>query len=81
MPPTEEFFDSERRLLTFDVPLNDSGSAGLGVSVKGRTRRVKCGRSVDGDDEVEQSCGIFVKLIIHGGAAHKVAFLNLIFLD
>jgi len=66
----------ERRLLTFDIPLNDSGTAGLGVSVKGRTRKVKMTKLQDGqqreEEEIEESCGIFVKVIIHGGAAQKV---------
>ncbi|XP_030641799.1 partitioning defective 3 homolog B [Chanos chanos] len=46
--------------LMFEIPLNDSGSAGLGVSLKGNKSRET------GDD-----LGIFVKSIIHGGAAYK----------
>uniref|UniRef100_A0A672LNF1 Par-3 family cell polarity regulator beta a n=1 Tax=Sinocyclocheilus grahami TaxID=75366 RepID=A0A672LNF1_SINGR len=49
-----------REQLMFEVPLNDSGSAGLGVSLKGNKSRET------GDD-----LGIFIKSIIHGGAAHK----------
>jgi len=47
--------------LTFEVPLNDSGSAGLGVSVKGNRSK-----------ENHADLGIFVKSIINGGAASKV---------
>ncbi|KAF4119091.1 hypothetical protein G5714_001142 [Onychostoma macrolepis] len=49
-----------REQLMFEVPLNDSGSAGLGVSLKGNKSR-----------ETEEDLGIFIKSIIHGGAAHK----------
>ncbi|KAJ8255195.1 hypothetical protein GJAV_G00202090 [Gymnothorax javanicus] len=46
--------------LMFEVPLNDTGSAGLGVSLKGNRSR-----------ETGEDLGIFIKSIIHGGAAHK----------
>ncbi|XP_004626785.1 partitioning defective 3 homolog B [Octodon degus] len=46
--------------LTFEIPLNDSGSAGLGVSLKGNKAR-----------ETGMDLGIFIKSIIHGGAAFK----------
>lgn len=46
--------------LTFEIPLNDSGSAGLGVSLKGNKSR-----------ETGADLGIFIKSIIHGGAAYK----------
>uniref|UniRef100_A0AAY4DHI9 PDZ domain-containing protein n=1 Tax=Denticeps clupeoides TaxID=299321 RepID=A0AAY4DHI9_9TELE len=62
--PGEEDFvltpDGTREFLTFEIPLNDSGSAGLGVSVKGN-------RSKDNHADL----GIFVKSIINGGAACK----------
>lgn len=45
----------------FEVPLNDTGSAGLGVSLKGNKSR-----------ETGEDLGIFIKSIIHGGAAYKV---------
>ncbi len=50
-----------REQLMFEVPLSDSGSAGLGVSLKGNKSR-----------ETGEDLGIFIKSIIHGGAAHKV---------
>lgn len=53
--------DGTREFLTFDIPLNDSGSAGLGVSVKGNRSK-----------ENHADLGIFVKSIINGGAACKV---------
>ncbi|XP_030629905.1 par-3 family cell polarity regulator alpha, b [Chanos chanos] len=52
--------DGTREFLTFEVPLNDSGSAGLGVSVKGNRSK-----------ENHADLGIFVKSIINGGAAFK----------
>lgn len=32
--------NGRRQLLTFEIPLNETGSAGLGVSVKGTTRKI-----------------------------------------
>ncbi|XP_048867126.1 partitioning defective 3 homolog isoform X2 [Brienomyrus brachyistius] len=52
--------DGTREFHTFEIPLNDSGSAGLGVSVKGNRSK-----------ENHADLGIFVKSIIHGGAACK----------
>ncbi|XP_051558117.1 par-3 family cell polarity regulator beta a isoform X1 [Myxocyprinus asiaticus] len=49
-----------REQLMFEVPLSDSGSAGLGVSLKGNKSR-----------ETGEDLGIFIKSIIHGGAANK----------
>ncbi|XP_041935695.1 partitioning defective 3 homolog B-like [Alosa sapidissima] len=49
-----------REQLMFEVPLSDSGSAGLGVSLKGNKAR-----------ETGEDLGIFIKSIIHGGAAYK----------
>lgn len=53
---------NEREVMKFKIPLNDTGSAGLGVSVKGKTSSEN-GKQVD--------LGIFVKSVIHGGAASK----------
>ncbi|XP_078727011.1 partitioning defective 3 homolog isoform X3 [Lampetra fluviatilis] len=53
-PPPE----TPRRMFTYEIPLNDSGSAGLGISVKGSR-------------EDDTDLGIFVKSIIFGGAASK----------
>ena len=61
--PSEASIDTasnEREVLTFEIPLNDTGSAGLGVSVKGKT---------SGTNHID--LGIFVKSVIHGGAASK----------
>ncbi|KAA0704907.1 Partitioning defective 3 -like protein [Triplophysa tibetana] len=52
--------DGTREFMTFEIPLNDSGSAGLGVSVKGNRSK-----------ETHDDLGIFVKSIITGGAACK----------
>lgn len=57
--------DGTREFLTFEIPLSDSGSAGLGVSVKGNRSK-----------ENHADLGIFVKSIINGGAACKVLHLR-----
>lgn len=54
--------DLAQEFKTFEIPLNDSGSAGLGVSVKGN-------RSKENNTDL----GIFVKSIINGGAASKAS--------
>ncbi|XP_029109208.1 partitioning defective 3 homolog isoform X4 [Scleropages formosus] len=58
--------DGTREFLTLEIPLNDSGSAGLGVSVKGNRSK-----------ENHADLGIFVKSIIHGGAACKDGRLHI----
>ncbi|CAH1788275.1 unnamed protein product [Owenia fusiformis] len=55
-------FLSHKEVLTFNIPLNDTGSAGLGVSVKGKTQTTSLGT---------QDLGIFIKAVITGGAAYK----------
>jgi hypothetical protein len=55
-----------KQVLTFKIPLNYSGAAGLGVSVKGKVDEVDNGRNSPQDK------GIFVKSVIAGGAAQKV---------
>ena len=54
-----------KELLQFDIPLNDTGSAGLGVSVKGKTLTT---------EEGTRDLGVFVKAVINGGAASKVIY-------
>lgn len=53
----------QREILTFDIPVHDSELAGLGVSVKGKTSTNSEGGVVD--------LGIFVKSVLHGGAASR----------
>lgn len=50
----------------YEIPLNETGSAGLGVSLKGNKSR-----------ETGEDLGIFIKSIIHGGAAYKVINLKI----
>ncbi|XP_014673574.1 PREDICTED: partitioning defective 3 homolog [Priapulus caudatus] len=52
----------QKEILTFEIAVNDTGSAGLGVSVKGKTTNTPNG---------PKDLGIFIKCVIHGGAAHK----------
>ncbi|KAL4222826.1 Partitioning defective 3 [Mactra antiquata] len=52
-----------KELIEFNIPLtNYTGSAGLGVSVKGKTLTT---------EEGTRDLGIFVKAVIYGGAASK----------
>jgi len=53
--------------MTFDIPLRDTSSAGLGITLKGKTSIVD-GQSID--------LGIFVKSILTGGAAYRVKFYS-----
>ncbi|XP_012265059.1 partitioning defective 3 homolog [Athalia rosae] len=52
-----------RMILTLDIPVHDSEKAGLGVSVKGKTTSTDDNSSVD--------LGIFIKSVLHGGAASR----------
>uniref|UniRef100_A0A8C7SXP2 PDZ domain-containing protein n=1 Tax=Oncorhynchus mykiss TaxID=8022 RepID=A0A8C7SXP2_ONCMY len=54
-----------REQLMFEVLLNDTGSAGLGISLKGNKSREK-----------DEDLGIFIKSIIRGGAAFKLIAVN-----
>ncbi|XP_047226345.1 partitioning defective 3 homolog B-like isoform X4 [Girardinichthys multiradiatus] len=58
--------ESGKEQLMFEVPLNDTGSAGLGISLKGNKSR-----------ETREDLGIFIKSIIHGGAAYKDGRLHI----
>lgn len=51
--------------MTFNIPLRDTSSAGLGITLKGKTSIID-GKSND--------LGIFVKSILTGGAAFRVRF-------
>ena len=60
-----------KEILEFNIPVHATGSAGLGVSVKGKTLTT---------EEGTRDLGIFVKAVINGGAASKVGqgLLNLL---
>ncbi|XP_033762101.1 partitioning defective 3 homolog isoform X3 [Pecten maximus] len=67
--PTEKSGDDgtlvgmrNKEVITLDIPLKETGSAGLGVSVKGKTQTTEHG---------QRDLGIFIKAVIHGGAASK----------
>ncbi|KAM4602177.1 par-3 family cell polarity regulator beta a [Polymixia lowei] len=57
---TSRVLEDGREQLMYEVPLNDTGSAGLGLSLKGNKSR-----------ETGEDLGIFIKSVIHGGAAYK----------
>lgn len=58
--------EAKPQIMIFDIPLNDTSSAGLGITLKGKTSIVD-GQSID--------MGIFVKSILTGGAASRVGSL------
>ncbi|XP_033762105.1 partitioning defective 3 homolog isoform X7 [Pecten maximus] len=69
LQPTEKSGDDgtlvgmrNKEVITLDIPLKETGSAGLGVSVKGKTQTTEHG---------QRDLGIFIKAVIHGGAASK----------
>ncbi|XP_036362287.1 partitioning defective 3 homolog isoform X6 [Octopus sinensis] len=55
--------NQNHELIVLDIQLNETSSAGLGVSVKGNTNPSESGTNRD--------LGIFIKAIISGGAASK----------
>ena len=55
------------KILTYHIPLPSSGTAGLGITVKGKSNISEQNES-SGDD-----LGIFVKTVVPGGAAHQVS--------
>ncbi|KAK2856840.1 hypothetical protein Q5P01_005575 [Channa striata] len=62
---SSQVLEDGREQLMYEIPLNETGSAGLGVSLKGNKSR-----------ETGEDLGIFIKSIIHGGAAYKDGRLN-----
>uniref|UniRef100_A0AAF5PQF8 PDZ domain-containing protein n=1 Tax=Wuchereria bancrofti TaxID=6293 RepID=A0AAF5PQF8_WUCBA len=56
-------------ILTLKIALNETGSAGLGVSLKAR--------AIMKPDGTRHDCGIFIKKVLHGGAAYKDGRLRL----
>ncbi|KAM3723801.1 Partitioning defective protein [Dirofilaria immitis] len=56
-------------ILTLKIALNETGSAGLGISLKAR--------AVMKPDGTRHDCGIFIKKVLHGGAAYKDGRLQL----
>lgn len=53
----------QREILTLDIPVHDTEKAGLGISVKGKTTSASGATSSD--------LGIFIKSVLHGGAASR----------
>lgn len=61
-------------MLTLHIPVHDTEKAGLGVSVKGKTTSNLTGSSngsSNGSMKNDGDLGIFVKSVIHGGAASR----------
>ncbi len=55
----------QREYLVLDIPVHDTEKAGLGISVKGKTTSSSGGQSGTTD------LGIFIKSVLHGGAASR----------
>ncbi|KAH9505145.1 Partitioning defective 3 [Bulinus truncatus] len=55
-------FNGKKEEIILHIPLNETGSAGLGVSVKGKTVTT---------ESSSKDLGIFVKTVLQGGAAYK----------
>jgi len=60
----------QRETLTLDIPVHDSEKAGLGVSVKGKTSANQ-NTNPNSSNGSAIDLGIFVKNVIHGGAASR----------
>lgn len=56
----------QREILTLDIPVHDTEKAGLGISVKGKT--TSSGAPGQGGTT---DLGIFIKSVLHGGAASR----------
>ncbi|XP_046847150.1 uncharacterized protein LOC124440768 isoform X3 [Xenia sp. Carnegie-2017] len=52
------------KILTYQIALPSSDSAGLGITVKGKS-------NVSEQNDNSEDLGIFVKTVVHGGAAYK----------
>lgn len=61
----------QREILTFDIPVHDSEKAGLGVSVKGKTSAGLNASQNNSSSVSSIDLGIFIKSVIHGGAASR----------
>uniref|UniRef100_A0A182X8S2 PDZ domain-containing protein n=1 Tax=Anopheles quadriannulatus TaxID=34691 RepID=A0A182X8S2_ANOQN len=61
-----------REILTLHIPVHDTEKAGLGVSVKGKTGSGNgSSSSSSGTSRTDGDLGIFVKSVLHGGAASR----------
>lgn len=74
LSPDDYSNPNNKTVLDFDIALNDTGSAGLGVSVKGKT-------TGGGNAGEAKDLGIFIKSVMHGGAASKVGNTRVRFND
>lgn len=73
LPPSSSSWHS-REELTLHIPVHDTEKAGLGVSVKGKTCSNLNASTASGNSNSmkhDGDLGIFVKNVIHGGAASR----------
>jgi partitioning defective protein 3 len=60
-----------REILTLHIPVHDTEKAGLGVSVKGKTGSSNSSTGSANSYKQDGDLGIFVKSVLHGGAASR----------
>ncbi|XP_055523092.1 partitioning defective 3 homolog isoform X2 [Wyeomyia smithii] len=60
-----------REILSLHIPVYDTEKAGLGVSVKGKTGSGNSSTGSTGSSKHDGDLGIFVKSVLHGGAASR----------
>ncbi|XP_037921001.1 partitioning defective 3 homolog B isoform X5 [Hermetia illucens] len=60
-----------REVLTLHIPVYDTEKAGLGVSVKGKTNSINNSNGSNNPPKNDGDLGIFVKNVLHGGAASR----------
>ena len=78
-PPKSENINSNintfpwknREILTLHIPVHDTEKAGLGVSVKGKTGSSNSSTGSANSSKHDGDLGIFVKSVLHGGAASR----------
>uniref|UniRef100_A0ABM1PWD9 Partitioning defective 3 homolog B isoform X6 n=1 Tax=Drosophila arizonae TaxID=7263 RepID=A0ABM1PWD9_DROAR len=72
LPPSSSSWHS-REELTLHIPVHDTEKAGLGVSVKGKTSSNLNASTPNSNSNMKHDgdLGIFVKNVIHGGAASR----------
>lgn len=58
-------------MLTLHIPVHDTEKAGLGVSVKGKTGSNNSSNESSSSSRPDGDLGIFVKSVLHGGAASR----------
>jgi partitioning defective protein 3 len=61
----------DREVFVFHIPVYDTEKAGLGVSVKGKTGPAGGSSTGHNNSNSDGDLGIFIKSVLHGGAASR----------